>query len=126
AEGVVLQAGVLSCWAEAVLEQLLHQRLGVRQRDQAVPDIAGREHVEVAPESAAAAAVVGYGDDGRNVTGVFLQSAEHGGEAGATSRGEPDGSAPASRTARAWACDAAKRAGPPGRAADVVPGSTSG
>ena len=48
---------------EAVLEQLADQRLVLGQRRQAVADVAGRRHAEVAAQAAGAAAVVGGGDD---------------------------------------------------------------
>ena len=60
AEALAAQRAVL----KPIGEQGLHRRLGVRKRLQTVADVAGREHTELLPEHAAAAAVVHHGDDG--------------------------------------------------------------
>ncbi len=73
---------------EPVGEQRLHRRLGVRERLQAVADVAGREHAELLPEHAAAAAVVHDGDDGGNGRGNALQAAQHGGKSGTAADGD--------------------------------------
>src|SRR5437870_12093928 len=54
---------------EPVLEQAREQRLIFGERDHAVADVSGREHIELAAEAARAAAVVGDGDDGSHVDG---------------------------------------------------------
>jgi hypothetical protein len=74
AEGVVLEAALL----EAVVEQLLNQRLGVRQGDQALPDVARRQDPVFLTQPPAGAAVVGDGDDRGPVAGVLLQAATRG------------------------------------------------
>ena len=50
---------------EAELEELRHQRLDLGQRDETVPDVARRQHLELVAEPPGAAPVVGHGDDGR-------------------------------------------------------------
>ena len=60
AEALAAQRAVL----KPIGEQGLHRRLGVCKRLQTVADVAGREHTELLPEHAAAAAVVHHGDDG--------------------------------------------------------------
>ena len=85
AEAVPLEAAV----GEAVLEQAAHERLVVGERDEAVADVAGGRHPQVAPQAAGAAAVVGHRDHGGDVAGVLLQAAEQGGEAvAAADRGD--------------------------------------
>ena len=55
----------LTLAGEAELEELGHQRLDLGQRDETVPDVARREHLQLVAEPPGAAAVVGHGDDGR-------------------------------------------------------------
>ena len=52
---------------EAVLEETGEEMLVFGERDHAVADVAGGEHVEVFAEAAGGAAVVGDGDDGGEV-----------------------------------------------------------
>ena len=77
AEGVALEpiAG-----AEAVLEEARHERLGLGQGGQALADIAGGDDAEVLAEASRGAPVVGHGDDGGEVAGVFLEPPEEHGE----------------------------------------------
>src|SRR5208283_1349813 len=63
AEAVALEAAML----EAVLEEAGEQELVLGERDHAVADVAGREHVELFAEAAGGATVVGDGDDGGEV-----------------------------------------------------------
>ena len=83
----------LGALPEAVLEEAGHQRLGVRQRDDAVAEVAGRQDAELAAEAAGAAAVVGDGHDGRDVGGVVLEAAQHRREAGPAADGDDLGAA---------------------------------
>ena len=78
---------------EAVLEELGHERLRLRESGDALADIAGGKDAELAPERAGAAAVIGDGDDGGEVGGVELESAQEGGKAGATADGDDAGAA---------------------------------
>ncbi len=73
--------------AEAVLKQLLHERLGIGQGEQAGADITGRRHAQRTAQPPRAAAVVGDGNHGGQVAAVFLQLPQHGGEAGPPSHG---------------------------------------
>jgi hypothetical protein len=52
---------------EAVLEEAGEQKLVLGERDHAVADVAGREHVEFIAETAGGATVVCDGDDGGEV-----------------------------------------------------------
>ena len=63
AEAVALEVALV----EAVLEELGEEVLVLRERDHAVADVAGRQHVEVFAETAGGATVVGDGDDGGEV-----------------------------------------------------------
>ena len=63
AEAVALQVALV----EAVLEEAGEQELILGERDHAVADVAGREHVEFFAETAGGATVVGDGDDGGEV-----------------------------------------------------------
>ena len=65
---------------EAVLKQLGHQRLGLRQRHQAVPNVAGRQNAQLAPQPAGTSAIVEHRDHSRKVVGKFLQPAQQRGE----------------------------------------------
>ena len=84
AEAVTFQAGA---GAEAVLEQACEQRLLGGQGRQAIADVAGGQHAELAAQHPGAAAVVRHGDDGGEVAAVALQAAEQGGQAGAAADG---------------------------------------
>jgi hypothetical protein len=87
---------------EAVLEEVGHQRLRVGEGGDAVADVAGRDHVQVAAQPAAGAAVIGDGDDGGEVGRVLLEPAQQVGEAGAaTDRHDASG--------RARACGSGRR-----------------
>ena len=79
--------------AEAVLEQPGEQRFLGGQGRQAVADIAGGQHAQLTAEHAGAAAVVGHGDDRREVAAVALQAAQQGGQACATTDGHDRGAA---------------------------------
>jgi hypothetical protein len=52
---------------EAVLEEACEQELVLGERDHAVADVSGREHVEFFAETAGGATVIGDGDDGGKV-----------------------------------------------------------
>ena len=73
---------------KAIGQELLHDRLGVRERLHAVADVAGRQHPDVPPQHTAAAAVVRHGDDGGQIFRVFFQPAQHGGKARAAADGD--------------------------------------
>ena len=60
---------------EPVLEQLGDERLGVGEGGDAVAHVARRQDAQLSAQNAGAAAVVGDGDDRREVVGVLLQSA---------------------------------------------------
>ena len=79
--------------AEAVLEELRDEVLGVGESGDAVADVAGRDDVEVAAQLAAGAAVVGDGDDGGEVAGVALEAAQQRREAVAAADGDDLGAA---------------------------------
>ena len=64
AEGV---AGKLALAFEAILEELLHQRLGIGQRDETVAQVARRDDAEVLAQPAGRAAIIGDRHDSRNV-----------------------------------------------------------
>ena len=86
AQGVAveLRAG----FAEAVLKQPGDERFVVGQRDETVPNIAGRGDVVVAANPARAAAVVGDGDDRRDRDVVPLQTAQQGCKSSAAADGD--------------------------------------
>jgi len=63
AEAVAFEAAVM----EAVLEEACEQELVLGERDHAVADVAGGEHVEFFAEAAGGATVIGDGDDGGKV-----------------------------------------------------------
>ena len=52
---------------EAVLEELGEEMLILGESDEAVADVAGREHVEIFAKTSGGAAVIGDGDDGGEV-----------------------------------------------------------
>ena len=64
AEAVALQAAP---GREPVLEQAAHQSFVFRQGHHAIPDVAGRQHLEFPPQPARTAAVVGHGHHRRKV-----------------------------------------------------------
>ena len=68
---------------EAMVEELLHQRLGVRERDQALAEVAGREDSILVAQPARRAAVVGNRHDRGEIGRVGLQAAEQRAESGA-------------------------------------------
>ena len=74
--------------AEPVLEELGHERLGLGERGQALPDVSRREHAIFLAKASAGAAVVGDGDDRDDVPGVLLHAPEQRREAGATADGD--------------------------------------
>ena len=78
AEGV---AGKLALAFEAILEELLHQRLGIGQRDETVAQVARRDDAEVLAQPAGRAAVIGDRHDSRDVRGRSLDAAQEHGEA---------------------------------------------
>ena len=61
---------------EAIAEEVGEERLGGRQGHEAVPDVPWRKHVVVLAEAARRAAVVGDGDDHRDVFGHVLDAGE--------------------------------------------------
>src|SRR5438105_11475817 len=69
--------------AEPVLEESLHERLHLRQRDDVVAKVTWREDAVLAPQTTGRSAVVADGHDGGDVRRVELQAAEHGRHAGA-------------------------------------------
>ena len=73
---------------KAIGQELLHDRLGVRERLHAVADVAGRQHPDIPPQHTAAAAVVRHSDDGGQIFRVFFQPAQHGGKARAAADGD--------------------------------------
>ena len=60
------------------MEQLIHQRLHIGQRFQAVSDIPRRQHTQLLTQHAGAAAVVRYRNDSRQIIGMALQAPQHG------------------------------------------------
>ncbi len=101
AEAVAFEVAV----GEAVLEEAREQVLVLRERDHAVADVAGGQHVQVFAQAAGGTAVVGDGDDGGEVAdeagqgvgdrqragrggGVALEAAQQRGEAGAATDGD--------------------------------------
>ncbi len=76
---------------EPVGHQLLHDPVRVGQRQHAVPGVAGGQHAKVLAEHAAAAAVIGHGDNGSDVPDVALEAPEHGGKAVAAADGDHPG-----------------------------------
>src|SRR5487761_32672 len=77
-----------------MVEKLLHQRLGISQRDEALPEVAGGEDSVFVAQSAGRAAVIGDRDDNGEVGGVCLETAQQRAEAGAATDGH-DARAPA-------------------------------
>ena len=52
---------------ETILEQLLHERFGISQRDETISQIAGRNDSEFLAQASRTASVIGNGDDGGNI-----------------------------------------------------------
>ena len=73
---------------EAVLEELRDQGLGIGERGDAVADVAGGDDVQVATQPTARSAVVGDGDDRREVGRVLLQAAQQVRQTGAAAEGD--------------------------------------
>ena len=72
---------------ESVLEQLVHQRLRVRQGGDAVADVADGRDPELRTEDTGRPAVVGHGHDCREVARVLLEAAQERGQPGPTTDG---------------------------------------
>ena len=85
AERMPLEIGAIS--VESILEKLIHQRFVVSQRHDAVPDVARRWNVVLAPNSTRTAAVVRHRHDRGNVDVVLLETAQQIGKTSAS----PDG-----------------------------------
>ena len=79
--------------AEAVLEEARHQGLGLGECGQALADVARGDDAEVLAQASGGAAVVGDRDDGGEVAGVLLESAEEHGEARPATDGDDAGTA---------------------------------
>ena len=69
-------AGLALRCREAVLEDLAHERLRVRERDDAVADVADGRDPELLAQHAGRATVVGDGHDRGQVAGVLLEPAQ--------------------------------------------------
>jgi hypothetical protein len=63
---------------KAILEELGDQCFVVGQGGDAVPKVARGQHPQLAAQSPRRAAVIGYGDDGRDVGRVDLEAAQKG------------------------------------------------
>ena len=87
---------------EAVLEEArLQAGLVLGHRHEAVADVAGRQHAELAAQHARRAAVVGHGDDGARLEAEREQAVDDRRQAGAAADGDgPAAGADAHRTAR--------------------------
>ena len=90
AEAVAFQP---AAGGEAVLEEAGEQGFFGGERCKAVADVPGWKHPQLPPQSAAAAAVVGHGDDGGDVAAVTLQATQEGRETGAAADGHDVGAA---------------------------------
>ena len=69
---------------EPVLENLIHQWLGIRQRHDAVADVTDGRDPQLLPEHARRTSVIGDRHDRRQVAGVLLEAAQQRGQPGAT------------------------------------------
>ena len=78
---------------KAVVQQLFHHRFGVGKRLHALPHIPRRQNAHVTAQHAAAAAVIGNGDDGGKIFGVFFKTSEHRGKSRAAANGNEPRSA---------------------------------
>ena len=70
---------------ETVLEELGHHRFTVGQRNQTVADVARRQNPKLRAQAAAAAAIVGYRHDRREVGRVLFEAAQERAQARAAS-----------------------------------------
>jgi len=104
AEGVALELALV----EAELEETGEKGFILGEGDHAVADVAWGKHLEVFAEAAGGAAVVGDGDDGREV----------GDEAGKVEAGAVTGATPAGIRRGDVALEAAEEGGEAGAAAD--------
>ena len=68
---------------ETMVEELLHQRLGVRERDQALTEVTRRKNSIFVAQPARRAAVVGDGHDRGQVGGVGLEASQQRAQTGA-------------------------------------------
>ena len=84
AEVLPLQGSLL----KTVGHQPFHDRLRVGKGQHAVPGISRRQHAKILPEHAAPAAVIGHGDNGRDVPGVAFEPPQHGRKAMSASNGD--------------------------------------
>src|SRR5438132_13389437 len=62
-EGMAVERSLL----EAVVEELLHQRLGICQGDETLTKVAGRQDSIFVSQASRGAAVVGHGEDRREI-----------------------------------------------------------
>ena len=99
AETVALQAATAG---EAVAEQTRKQGFVFRERHHAVANIARWEHLEIAPQTARAAAVIAHGDDGGEIDDWKLRQ-QRGGIAARGGAGENFEATEQGREARAAA-----------------------
>ena len=58
---------------------------GIGEGNEAVPDVARGNHVELLAQAAGAAPIIRHGDDGGQIRGVVFQAVQEGGETGASS-----------------------------------------
>src|SRR4051812_24775923 len=73
---------------EAVLEELLHQRFGVREGGDAVAEVSRREDAELLAEAPGAATIVRHGDNCHQVPGAFLEATQQGWQPRAATNGD--------------------------------------
>ena len=85
AEAMALETIAVS---EAILEELRHQRFGVREGGDVLANVAWWQYSELALKSPGAAAVIGYRDDRCDVAGVLLEATQQRREAGAAADGD--------------------------------------
>jgi hypothetical protein len=78
AETMAIQARIGADGRKAVVKELGDQPLIVRQRRDAVAEVAGRKHAQGPTQAPGTPAVIGDGDDGRDVGRVGLQPAQEG------------------------------------------------
>ena len=82
-------AGEALALGEAVLEERPEKPgVLVGQRDEAVADVARRQHAELLAQLAARSSVVGHRDDGARLETEVHEAAEHRGKAGAAADGD--------------------------------------
>src|SRR3989338_2369247 len=70
----------LAGFLKTKLKKLAHHRLRIGQGNEAISDIAGRRHIELAPQTPRRASVVGDGDDRGNVGSKFFEAMQQNGE----------------------------------------------